>query len=87
VLKAFFIEYSFVTLVGIAIGTALGLLIVWNLTQGPSAASVGASTFTVPWLNLLIILAAAYGLAMLAIAQPSLRASRLPPAEAVRPTE
>jgi putative ABC transport system permease protein len=87
VLRAFFLEYSFVTLVGIAIGTALGLLIVWNLTTGPSAAQVGTTTFTVPWVNLLIILAAAYGLSMLAIAQPSLRASRLPPAEAVRPTE
>jgi putative ABC transport system permease protein len=87
VLKAFFLEYTFVTLVGIAIGTALGLLIVWNLTQGPSATEVGVTTFTVPWLNLAIILAAAYGLSMLAIAQPSLRAARMPPAEAVRSTE
>jgi ABC-type lipoprotein release transport system permease subunit len=41
----------------------------------------------VPWLNLAIILGVAYGLSMLAIAEPSLRAARLPPAEAVRPTE
>jgi ABC-type lipoprotein release transport system permease subunit len=41
----------------------------------------------VPWLNLAIILAAAYVLSMLAIAQPSLRAARMPPAEAVRSTE
>ncbi|MGA8710538.1 MAG: FtsX-like permease family protein [Thermoplasmata archaeon] len=87
VLRAFFLEYSFITLVGIAIGTALGLLIVWNVTQGSSAASAGVTVFTVPWLNLAIILGAAYGLSMLAIAQPSLRAARLPPAEAVRPTE
>jgi putative ABC transport system permease protein len=87
VLKAFFLEYSFIALVGIAIGTALGLLIVWNLTQGPSATEIGVTTFTVPWLSLAIILAAAYGLSMLAVAEPSLRASRLPPAEAVRPAE
>jgi putative ABC transport system permease protein len=87
VLRAFFLEYSFVTLVGIAIGTALGLLIVWNVTQGSAAASAGVTVFTVPWLNLAIILTAAYGLAMLAIAEPSLRAAGLPPAEAVRPTE
>ncbi len=87
VLKAFFLEYTFVALVGIAIGTALGLLIVWNLTQGPSATTVGVTTFTVPWLNLLIILGVAYGLAMLAIVGPSLRAARMSPAEAVRPTE
>jgi len=87
VLRAFFVEYSFVSLVGIAIGTALGLLIVWNVTQGSSAASAGVSVFTVPWVNLAIILGLAYGLAMLAVAQPSLRAARLPPAEAVRATE
>jgi putative ABC transport system permease protein len=87
VLRAFFVEYSFVTLVGIAIGTVLGLLIVWNVTQGSAAASAGVTVFTVPWLNLAIILSAAYGLSMLAIAEPSLRAARLPPAEAVRPTE
>jgi putative ABC transport system permease protein len=87
VLKSFFLEYSFVSLVGIAIGTALALLIIWNLTQGPSAVSSGTTTFAVPWLNLGIILAAAYGLSMLAVAEPSLRAANMPPAEAVRPTE
>jgi len=87
VLKAFFLEYSFVTLVGIAIGTVLGLLIVWNVTLSSSASSAGVTVFAVPWLNLGIILATAYGLAMLAIAEPSFRAAQMPPAEAVRPTE
>ncbi len=87
VLKAFFLEYSFVALVGIAIGTALGLLIVWNVTQSPAATLEGVSTFGVPWFNLLVILTVAYGLSMLAVAEPSLRAARMPPAEAVRPTE
>jgi putative ABC transport system permease protein len=87
VLKAFFLEYSFVALLGIGIGTALGLLIVYNLTIGPAAVSSGVSTFSVPWTNVLLILVVAYGLAMAAVAEPSLRAARLPPAEAVRPTE
>ncbi|MFZ0892411.1 MAG: FtsX-like permease family protein [Thermoplasmata archaeon] len=87
VLTAFFLEYSFVTLVGIAIGTALGLLIVWNVTQGSAAASAGVTVFTIPWLSLGLILSVAYGLSMLAIAGPSLRAARLPPADAVRATE
>jgi putative ABC transport system permease protein len=87
VLRAFFLEYSFVTVVGIVIGTALGLLLIWNLTQGPNASSEGVSTFAVPWLNLLLILPLAYALSMLAITEPSLRAARLPPAEAVRTTE
>ncbi len=87
VLAAFFLEYSFVSLVGIVIGTVLGLLIVWDVTQGSAAASAGVTVFTVPWLSLAIILTLAYGLSMLAVAGPSLRAARLPPAEAVRPTE
>lgn len=87
VLKAFFLEYSFITLLGIAIGTGLGLLIVWNLAQSPSAAAAGVATFAVPWVNLAIILTVAYGLSLVAVAEPSIRAARLPPAEAVRPTE
>ena len=87
VLKAFFLEYSFVTLIGVAIGTTLGLLLIWNLTQGPDAVSSGTTTFAVPWVNLAIFLGLAYGLSMLAVAEPSLRAARMPPAEAVRPTE
>ncbi len=87
VLKSFFVEYSFVTLLAVAIGTGLGLLIVWDLTQSAGASSEGITVFTVPWLNLLIFLAVAYGLAMVAITGPSLRAARMPPAEAVRPTE
>jgi putative ABC transport system permease protein len=87
ILKSFILEYSFITLVGIAIGTGLGLLLMWNLTQRPSAASQGVGTFAVPWINLLLIFSLAYGLSMLAVAQPSLRAAGLPPAEAVRPTE
>ncbi|HEV2231525.1 MAG TPA: FtsX-like permease family protein, partial [Thermoplasmata archaeon] len=87
VLKAFLLEYSFVSLLGIGIGTALGLLIVYDLSISPSAAAAGVSTFSVPWLNLLLILVIAYVLAMAAVAGPSLRAARLPPAEAVRATE
>jgi putative ABC transport system permease protein len=87
ILKSFILEYSFITLVGIVIGAGLGLLLMWNLTQRPSAASEGVGTFAVPWLNLLLIFSLAYGLSMLAVAEPSLHAAGLPPAEAVRPTE
>jgi putative ABC transport system permease protein len=87
ILKAFLLEYSFVALLGIAIGVGLGLLIVFNLSLSPSANAAGVATFAVPWTNLLIILGVAYALALSAVAGPSLRAARLPPAEAVRPTE
>jgi putative ABC transport system permease protein len=87
VLTAFVIEYSFITLLGLGIGTALGIWIVYDLSISPSAAASGVSFFAVPVANLVLILVAAYSLAMLAIAVPSIRASRTPPADAVRATE
>ncbi|MCI4320309.1 MAG: FtsX-like permease family protein [Thermoplasmata archaeon] len=87
VLKAFVLEYSFVTLLGLAIGTTLGLLIVYDLSISPSAAASGVSTFFVPWTNVLLVIVIAYALAIAAIAGPSIRASRTPPADAVRATE
>jgi len=87
VLRAFFLEYSFVTLLGVGIGEVLGLLIVYNLTASPSAATSGVTTFVAPWVTVIEIAVIAYLLVLVAIAGPSLRAARLPPAEAVRATE
>ncbi|MGP8072298.1 MAG: FtsX-like permease family protein [Thermoplasmata archaeon] len=87
ILRSFFLEYSFVTLLGLVVGTALGVWIVYDLSISPIAATEGVSNFAFPYVTVPIILLAAYGLAMLAIAAPSIRASRMPPAEAVRPTE
>ena len=87
ILKAFFLEFSFVTVLGLAIGTALGIWIVYDLSVSPAAAASGVSNLAVPGATLLLILGSAYLLSMLAIALPSLRASRLPPADSVRSTE
>jgi len=87
VLRAYFLEYSVVTLVGVAVGVVLGVLIVYNLTVSPSASTEGITTFAAPWLTILEIAVIAYLLVLVAIAGPSLRAARLPPAEAVRTTE
>jgi putative ABC transport system permease protein len=87
VLKAFVLEYSFVTLLGVAIGVTLGLLIVYNLSISPYATDSGIATFVAPWVTVAEIAGIAYGLVLVAIALPSLRAARLPPAEAVRATE
>jgi putative ABC transport system permease protein len=87
VLTSFVLEYSFITLLGLGIGAALGIWIVYDLSLSPSAAASGVSFFAVPVENIVIILVAAYALAMLAIAVPSVRASHVPPADAVRATE
>jgi len=87
VLKSFVLEYSFVTLLGIAIGVGLGLLVIFNITLTPEALTAGVQNFTVPWLTIVEIVLIAYALVLVAIAAPSLRAARMPPAEAVRTTE
>ncbi|MGA8303106.1 MAG: FtsX-like permease family protein [Thermoplasmata archaeon] len=87
VLRAFFLEYSFVTLLGIAIGVSLGLLVVYNLSIGPTASTEGVQNFVAPWVTVIEVAVIAYLLVLVAIALPSLRAARMPPAEAVRTTE
>jgi putative ABC transport system permease protein len=87
ILRSFVLEYSFVTLLGIAIGVGFGLLIVYNLTVSPSAATSGITSFAAPWATVGAIAAIAYVLVLVAIAGPSLRAARLPPVDAIRTSE
>jgi putative ABC transport system permease protein len=83
VLSSFLIEYSFVGLLGIGIGAALGIALDWNA----SLAYPGLLAFSVPWPNVLTAVGAAYALTIAAIAGPSIRAAGLPPAEAIRYSE
>ncbi len=82
---AFLLESSFVALTAIVVGTALGLLLAWNIIddtrQQPSWENL---TLYVPWLNLLIIFVVVYAVALLATLAPAMRASRIRPAEALR---
>jgi putative ABC transport system permease protein len=87
VLRSLLLEYSFVTVLGIAIGVALGLLVIFNLSMSPSATADGVNHFVAPWLTVVEVGAIAYLLVLVAIAAPSLRAARMPPAEAVRTSE
>lgn len=83
ILRVFLLEYSYVALIGIGIGTGLALVLLYNATT----VGVGFTTFVIPWLNLAIVLAVAYALVVAAIIGPSLKAARLPPAEAIRYSE
>jgi putative ABC transport system permease protein len=81
----FLLESSFVALTAIVVGTALGLLLAWNIIrdsqQQPSWDNL---TLVVPWLNLAIIYVAVYAVAMAATLVPASRAARIRPAEALR---
>ena len=81
----FLLESSFVALTAIFVGTALGLLLGWNIIQDqrqtPSWEHVA---FVVPWGDLALVFGLVYAVALLATLAPALRASRIAPAEALR---
>ncbi len=84
ILGVFLIEYSYVSLLGIAMGVALGTLLLYNAASG--ATNLGI-TFSVPWLNIVEVVLLAYALTVAATIGPSIRAARLPPAVAIRYSE
>jgi putative ABC transport system permease protein len=87
ILRAFLAEYTYVTVLGAAIGGSLALLVVYNLVISPGASAAGVTALYIPWLNLVLVLLVTGALATLAVIGPSLRAARLPPAEAIRTLE
>jgi putative ABC transport system permease protein len=81
----FLLESSFIALTSIVVGTALGLVLAYNIIedqrQQPSWENL---TLVVPWLELAVVFVVVYAVALLATLAPALRASRLHPAEALR---
>ncbi|MFQ6012589.1 MAG: ABC transporter permease [Thermoplasmata archaeon] len=82
VLKAFLLELSFVAILGILLGLVLGIALTYNLFL--TLSFFGEAEFVIPWPNLVVILGLAFLGTLLATLSPSRRASRLPPAEALR---
>jgi putative ABC transport system permease protein len=82
---AFLLESSFVALTSIVVGTVLGLLLAWNIIRDQQAQpSWEGLELVVPWVNLFVIFAVVYAVAIAATLAPALRASRIRPAEALR---
>lgn len=82
---AFLLESSFVPLTAIVVGTALGLLLAWNIVRDQQAQPSWENlTLVVPWVNLIIIFVVVYAVALAATLAPALRASKIQPAEALR---
>jgi putative ABC transport system permease protein len=82
---AFLLESSFVALTAIVVGTALGLVLAWNIVDDTRRQpSWEGMQVVVPWWNLTIIFVIVYGVALLATLAPALRAARIRPAEALR---
>lgn len=85
ILGAFLVEYSYVTLFGVGVGTGLALWLYYDATAASPGGQLG--TFVIPTGTVIAIALVAYLLTLAAIGGPSWKAATLPPAEAVRYTE
>jgi len=82
---SFLLESSMIALVGILLGTVLGLAIAYNVIRDTAdQPSWDNITFAVPWTNLLIVYAVVYAAALVAAFFPARQAAGVYPAEALR---
>jgi putative ABC transport system permease protein len=83
--RSFLLESSFITLIAIAVGTALGLVIARNVVaDAADSPSWGNLHLTVPWAALAVIFVAVYAAGLLTTWVPARRAARVYPAAALR---
>jgi putative ABC transport system permease protein len=82
---SFLLEASFVALLGILVGIALGLILAYNFFNGEMSTGTGAVfSFEIPWTTLGAVTLFAYAVSMLTTYLPSWQAGRIYPAEALR---
>ena len=82
---SFLMEASFVSVLGCGIGLVLGLGLSYNAVSDIKAEEgIDAILFTVPWLQIGVILAVTYLFSLLTTFLPARQASKIYPAEALR---
>ena len=81
VLSVFLVEIALIAVLGVGIGMALGIVFAYKIWIVYFADII---VFSIPWAHLLLIVAIASIAAIASTAQPAIRASRIPPAEALR---
>lgn len=79
----FLMESGVVAVLGSAIGIGLGALIGWNIF-GSISAEVDGMVFSIPWLNVTIIVLVAVVFSLLNTVVPARQASKITPSEALR---
>lgn len=80
---SFLIESSFVALLGIGLGAVLALIPAYHWIN-EIAVEIPGIRFEVPWLEIGVVSGLAYGMTLLTTWLPSVQASRVTPAEALR---
>ncbi|MGA7669151.1 MAG: FtsX-like permease family protein [Nitrolancea sp.] len=82
---SFLIESSMITLLGVASGTSLGLILAYQLMTSPDfAGTTSGTSFIVPWLLIAAFIIVSVGASLLMAYIPSRQAARVPIAEALR---
>ena len=82
---SFLLESSFICLLGIAIGTTLGIVLAWQAYNDiKEDEGIETIRFGIPWIQIGVILAVTYVASLLATFFPARQASRVYPAEALR---
>jgi putative ABC transport system permease protein len=80
---SFLIETAFVVTISVVVGTAMGLVLSYNLFHDEDFAS-SVESFAIPWNVLVVIVVATIAAALLMAWIPSRQAARIAPAEALR---
>ena len=82
---SFLLESSFIALLGVAIGVALGTIISYNIVnQVRTVENIETLRFSIPWLQIIVIIVIAYVFSLVTTFLPARQASRIYPAEALR---
>lgn len=81
VLSVFLLEIALITVLGVGIGMALGIVFAYKIYVVYFADII---VFSIPWAHLVLIVGIASLAAVASAAQPAIRASHIPPAEALR---
>jgi ABC-type antimicrobial peptide transport system permease subunit len=81
VLSVFLLEIALIAVLGVGIGVGLGIVFAYKVWAVYFAEII---VFSIPWDHLLLIVGIASVAAIVSTSQPAVRASRLPPAEALR---
>ncbi len=82
---SFLVESSFVAVLGIIIGTALGLVLSYNaIVDIRDEEGLDTIRYAIPWTQMFVILGLTYVFSLLATYVPARQASKVYPAEALR---
>jgi putative ABC transport system permease protein len=80
----FLMESAFIAFMGVLSGVVFALILAWQLITQEFATDGQNVTFSIPWLQLIVIAGGAFGFALLMTLVPARQAAKIPIAQALR---